>query len=414
MKRIPPELCARCKGYKRLCGLPRCPILDVFRGQAYAASRIQGTHVEGATPPGVLVGEAGYPRVRLYFMVPPGLYGEDAAYRDAPSLWAERREPLASIIRLRSELVSATIRAEVRDPFSLYTREIGLASISRDPVDTEALLSKPPVARLRFDGISKPRGPAAPARRIVVSGDPKLDSPVEKAIWDDALAADAVWELYRSGVPVYTIQKMMSLGFLGRLRNRRLVPTRWAITAVDEILSQRIRRELRGRPTIDKPELYYGEYLGNRFLIVLLPGPGTFEWIEAWKPATVWTRQARKTIVIRVEEDPLGRATAEDGGFSAAKLPVLEHLYSRARTADAVILREITPSYYAPVGNWHIRETVSQAMAKGPVATAEDEAEVRSLAARILREKGGDPEPLLAASRLIPRMGRRRRITDFF
>jgi len=414
LKRVPPELCARCKGYKRLCGLPRCPILEVFRGQVYASTRIQGTQVEGATPPGVLVGESGYPRVRVYYMVPPGMYGEDAYYRDAPSLWAARREPLAQIIRLRSELVSATIRAEARDPYTLYTREIGLASISEKPVDSEAILAKPPVARLRFDGISKPRGPSAPAKKIHVSGDPSLPRPVEKAIWDDALAEEAVWELYRAGVPVYTIQRMMSLGFLGRLRRRRLVPTRWAITAVDEILSRRLRGELRGAPTIDKPELYYGEYLGNRFLIVLLPGPGTFEWVEAWKPSTVWTKRAARTIVVRVEEDPLGRATAEDGGFSAAKLPVLEHLYARGRTADAVILREITPSYYAPVGNWHIRETVAQALARGPLAVAEDEAEARRLAEKILSSRGGDPDPLLGASRLLPRRGPRRRITDFF
>jgi len=414
VKRVPPQLCARCKGYKRLCGLPRCPILDVFRGQVYASTRIRGTQVEGATPPGVLVGESGYPKVRVYYMVPPGVYGEDASYRDAPQLWASRREPLAQIIRLRSELVSATIRAEARDPFQLYTSEIGLATLSEAPVDSEALLAKPPVARLRFDGISKPRGPAAPAREIRVSGDPKLPRPVEKAVWDDALAEEAVWELYTSGVPVYTIQKMMSLGFLGRLRRRRLVPTRWAITAVDEILSRRLRRELRGRPSIDKPEIYYGEYLGNRFTIILLPGPGTLEWIEAWQPATVWTKTASRTIVVRVEEDPLGRATAEDGGFSAAKLPLLEHLHRRGRTADAVILREITPNYYAPVGNWHIRETVAAALARGPLAVAEDEAHARRLAGEIIAARGGDPELLLGASRLLPRRGPRRRITDFF
>nr|WP_256205084.1 hypothetical protein [Aeropyrum camini] len=54
----------------------------------------------------------------------------------------------------------------------------------------------------------------------------------------------------------------------------------------------------------------------------------------------------------------------EDGGFSAAKLPVLEHLYSRGRRADVIIVREVLPQYYAPVGNWHIRETVKHALSQ--------------------------------------------------
>ncbi len=409
MKRIPPELCARCKGYKRLCGLPRCPILDVFQGQIRAVSRARGTRVDGASPPGILVGEHGYPRVSLYYMVPPGLYGEEARYRDAPTLWAQRREPLARIISLRSELVSARLRADARNPLSLYEREIGLAAVSQEPVDSEALLAKPPVPRLSFDGVSKPRGPAAPAVEVKVTGSPVLPRKAEKIIWDDAPAVEAVRELYRSGVDVYTIQKMMSVGFLGRIRARRLVPTRWAITAVDEIIARTLRGSLRGRPPISEAEVYHASYLGNEFTVILLPGHGTLEWIEAWEPMTVWTRHARRMIVWRVEEDPLGRKTAEDGGFSAAKLPVLEHLAGRGRTADAVILRVIKPTYYAPVGNWHIRETVGHALEKGPVARGTPEDSVRTA------EALGVPRELLSRSRLLPSGARRRtRLTDYW
>ena len=411
MPRISPELCARCKGYKRLCGLPRCPILEAFRAQVSAATRIQGTLLDGSTPPGLLVGEHGYPRVRVYYMVPPGIHGEEARYYEAPVEWAHRGEPLARIIQLRASLVSASLRADVGDPYRLYETEIGLAAISEKPVDSEVRLAKPPSPRLAFDGVSKPRGPSAPAEEIRVQGDPRPPRPLEKAVFEDAPAVDMAWELYRKGVAVYDIQRAMSLGFLGRRRARRIVPTRWAITAVDEILSRRLRETLQGADTIGEVEVYRGEYLGNRFTIVLLPGPGTLEWIEAWQPMTVWTRTARRTVVWRVEEDPLGRKTAEDGGFSAAKLPVLEHLAGRRRTADVVILREITPSYYAPVGNWHIRETVRRALERGPIARASSPEEVIP----IIEEGLGDPHPLLSRSMLLPRgRYRRTRVTDFF
>lgn len=411
MPRIPPELCARCKGYKKLCGLPKCPILESFRAQVKATVKTRGTLVEGATPPGILVGEAGYPRVRVYYMIPPGLYGEEAYYHDAPRLWALRGESLARIISLRSELLSANLRVNVRDPFTLYQKEIGLAAISVKPVESEAKLAKPPVPRLVFDGISKPRGPSAPVERIRVSGNPQLPRIVERIIWDDAPAVNAIIELYKSGLDVYNIQKIMSVGFLGRMRNRRVVPTRWAITAVDETVSRHLRLQLRDKPEIDSIEVYHGEYLGNRFVVVLKPGPGSFEWIEAWQPHTLWTKAARDPVLWRVEEDPLGRKTAEDGGFSAAKIAVLEHLASRGRRADVVILREITPSYYAPVGNWHIRETVRRALARGPLLRTNSEDEAVGLVRRLL----DNPDAVLSMSRFLPGgRYRRTRITDFF
>ncbi len=41
-----------------------------------------------------------------------------------------------------------------------------------------------------------------------------------------------------------------------------------------------------------------------------------------------------------------------DGGYHAARLAVLEHLYKRGMRASIIVVREITPRYYASVGNW--------------------------------------------------------------
>lgn len=364
---IPAALCVRCKGYKRLCGLPRCPILERFQAQARAAVAIRGRELGGLTPPGVVVGEHGYPRVRVYYAIPPTRDPGDAAYREAPREWAARREPLGRIIELRASTPTAALEAPVSDPWRLYELELTPAALSERPVDSEARLSKPPVPRLRFDGVTKPVGPTAPAERVAVTGSPRLPRKLESIIWDDVKAAEAVRELYSSGVDVYTIQRAMSLGALGSLRRRRLVPTRWAITAVDDIIAGALRGRLKGEPWIDGVEVYRAEYLGNRFTIILYPGPGRFEWVEAWHPRGLWTRVASEPTVWRVSEDDRGRATAVDGGFSAARTAVLEALARRGRRADVVIIREITPAYYAPVGNWHIREAVRMAMERDPL-----------------------------------------------
>jgi len=398
--RIPPELCARCKGYKLLCGLPRCPILARLQSQAMSLSRLrEGRHLEGSTPPSALVGERGYPSVRVHFLVPPSVWGEEASRYEDPAGWAERGVPLDVILKLRSGLVAATVRVDARRPHeSLYQSEVGLASLSQAPVDSEASLARPPSPRLTFNGYTKPLGPAAPAERIRVTGNPSLHRRLEKALWDDVKAETAVRELVESGVDVYTIQRALSLGFLGRLKSRRLVPTRWAITAVDEILSRHWRSKLRDAPWLDRVEVYQASYLGNVFTVILLPGAGRLEWIEAWHPKGLWTGAAKRVVYWRVEEGPLGDKTGEDGGFSAAKEEVLRFLASRGRRADAVILREILPSYYAPVGNWHIRESVRIALARGPILVDPGRGELEEAVGRAHRVP---PSELVGRARLL-------------
>jgi Uncharacterized conserved protein len=50
----------------------------------------------------------------------------------------------------------------------------------------------------------------------------------------------------------------------------------------------------------------------------------------------------------------------------AARVGVLEGLIKMKRQAKVIIIREITKDYYAPLGNWHIRETVRRAMSCKP------------------------------------------------
>ena len=411
MPSIPPELCTRCKGYKRLCGLPTCPILDKFRWQVSTMANFRGRRVEGLTPPSALVGEAGYPQVRVYYMIPAARSEEEAAYHESPQEWARRREPLSAIIRLRSMMLAAGMRVPAKDPWLLYETEISLAAVSTRPVDSEALLKKQPIPRLVFNGVTKPVGPTAPARKIIVEGSPSIPRALEKAISDDLRALDAVWELHRQGIDVYTIQRALSLGLIGSQKRRKIVPTRWAITAVDDMVSQHLRRELRDRRESGEVRIYYREYLGNKFLVITMPGPGRFEWFEAWHPAGVWTMEARSPIYWKVYEDPRGRQTSSDGGFSAARMAVLEELAKRGEKADVVIVREILPSYYAPVGNWHIRETVKQAMGSGPIAVNPTLKEVMEL----LKEKtGGSASYVKTHSLLLGLRRRARSLAEFF
>ncbi|MEN2999647.1 MAG: Nre family DNA repair protein [Acidilobaceae archaeon] len=404
---IPPELCTRCKGYKKLCGLSRCPILESFQAQVRTYMRLSGLTAQGSTPPSVLVGEAGYPNVTLHFMIPVGVYGEEARAFEDPVGWSRSRVGIDHIIRYRSELLSGQLKVRVDRPEVLYEKELGLVAISEKPVDSELRLTKAPIPALRFDGITKPIGPRAPAEEIRVTGNPSVPRAIERAFFEELKAEEGARELYFRGVDVYPIQRLLSLGFMGKRGRRKVVPTRWAITAVDDIVSRGVRERLRGAQEGSSFEVYYGEYLGDKFLIFFKPGPGRFEWIEVWQPRSFWATSSPKPVLWKVEENSLGEATASDGGFSAARLAILEFMLRRGRRWDVAILREITPGYYAPVGSWHIRETVRRTLESPPVLREPTREEIRQEA-----ESRMSPEALKHLGEL-KLLKRQIKLTDF-
>ena len=388
--RIPPGLCARCKGARNLCGLGYCPLLASIRGRVEILSHVSNRLVDGASPPSAVVGEKGYPRVSVYYGVPPGVHGEEAAFYDDPDKW-HMRLGLSDIISLRSRLLSLRISVPVSNPYLLYEKEVGLAALSEKPVETEAELAKPVVPRITFDPLLPPQGPSAPATRIRVVDNPRLPRRLEKLIWDDVRAEEAVAELYRGGVGFYTAVRALTLGFLGRRGQRRLVPTRWGITAVDSIITRINWRRARSYPSINDVEVYYAEYLYNRYAVILRPGRLRNIWIEVWMPNSLWNPGAEPSI-IEARDKSNGEPSIMDGGFLAARTPVVEHLARRRRSATAIILREVLPQYVYPVGSWQIRLTVRRALEEKPLLRNPSSDELY----RFLRSRFTVPDAIIA------------------
>ncbi len=386
LEKIRPEICVICKGARRLCGLQYCPLLKSLRYRLRAYLGIKGDLVDGSSPPTLVVGEYGYPRIRLYYGVPPEVYGEKAKIYDDPNKWF-LRYGLEDIIGLRSNLLSVVLDANVYNPYRLYEKEIGLAVVSMKPVDTEALLEEKPRPRLVFDPYTPPRGPSARARDVRVTANPVLPRKLDKIIWDDLRADNAVWELYRSKIDFYTIVRALSIGFIGRKGQRRIVPTRWAITATDSIIGNQLLKNIRRYPMVNDTLVYYSEYLYNKYLVILAPGPYSALWVEAWQPHSLWNPGREPSIII-VREDHQGRVSEIDGGYYAARTSVLEYLYSIGRQARVAILRRIEPQYIYPVGNWQIRLTVKHALTSKPIARNPTIEELRN----IIKAKLGLPE----------------------
>jgi DNA repair protein NreA len=360
------SLCAACKGGKFLCGKTRCPLVVRFSSYFRSSTLLQGTDLDGACPPGVFVGRIGYPYVYAGPLVPP--IHEDTSQFDEPESWFGKS--IDEIVGFRSMLVRGKHRVHVKkfeESGKIMDQTIDLA-LSANPVDVELNLKKKPAAALVLDDQIQPFGPSALVNRMNVSNS-RWDQHVQKAYFDDDLkASEAVSTLFEKGTLVTKIQRAFSVGAFGVKKQRRLVPTRWSITAVDSIISKEMMEKIKTFPEINEYRVYESCYLDNRFEILMLPREWSYEAMEAWYPGTVWNPSGRNIVLYSDWEGYGGRTTyASIGGcYYAARLAVGELLLKERRQAMVLVLREAHPGYILPVGVWQVRENVRNALKQSP------------------------------------------------
>ncbi len=357
--------CILCRGTKLLCGKSRCPIMVKLYAQRRIAPRLNSTEIDGSSPPGVFVGRSGYPRVAVGPLIPPE-HG-DTSEMDTPERWLGKS--IEDIVGFRFSLIRGKSPVDVRDVDGggravEATREIAM---SERPAEVEAEFTKKPSSRIVLDDNIQPFGPGAPIKSVNL-GTYKLDPHVEKAHFDtDLKSKGAVMNMYGKGVYLSKIQRAFSVGAFGIGDNRRFVPTRWSITALDSMISKDLRSSVKGYPSVNEYRVYMSNTLDNRFQVLMMPGAWSYELVEAWLPRSAWNPVGNRIAIFSSSERHKGRKKyAEIGGcYYAARLATCECLDRERKQASVVILRESHPGYIMPVGVWNVRENVRNAL-KGP------------------------------------------------
>jgi hypothetical protein len=352
----------------------------------------------GPTPPHVFVGHNFYPNV---YWGP--LVSSEAASDDPRDMYGMSLE---KIIESRAGLVRGMKKDSVKTT-SRMLAEAQSAVMSIKPVDVEARFSRDPVFSLELDDTAHPVGASAPIEKFKVTDNPTVPKKVDSLAGDSTLANDAIVELLASGFDVHYLSKLLTAGVLGRKENKKMVPTKWAITATDDMAAKHMMESVRDNREIDSPCVYSNSYLDNHFEILLLPGNWEYEQFEAALTPEIEERVKKRqsasnlryehaswenwktdgTINFSEEHEPYhGRseyAERQGGGYYAARLGVVEALYRMRRQARVVLFREIGTSYTVPVGVWEVRENVRHAFENEPAKFATREEALTHVAGKL-------------------------------
>ena len=357
--------CRVCQGDIKRCRLAICPYLGRVREWFEGRKDLRTTNLFGASPPSAFVGSWGYPKVLVGPLVPP-VRDEDTSFLDASESWLGY--DLAEILRFRLSLVRGKAPrrvAEARVPDSILST-VQEAAMAAKPVDTEMWFTKRPSLVSPFSARAPPSGPSADLTKVDLASNPSVPRRVDDLVSDtDVRAGEAVSDLYEHGITQSQITRVFSVGLLGMKDRRKLVPTEWSITAVDDILAKGLVQEVRTFPWISEFEVTSASGLANNVAILLFPQAFMFEGLEAWNLAASPTPA-------HDHEFAGGRTRYPDqiaGAYHATRLPVLEHLAGRRRQAGAIVLMEVYEDW-VPLGVWRYRELARAALKKKPIPFA--------------------------------------------
>ncbi|MGI0063673.1 MAG: hypothetical protein ACREAL_02200 [Nitrosopumilaceae archaeon] len=312
--------------------------------------------LSGSSPPSVFVGTYNYPKVNVGPMVPP-VHG-DTSLLDIPERWLGKS--LEEIVNFRLSLVRGIKKVSVLEPEGRFIENLQEVAMSSRPTDSDIEFHKNTVPITTIDGESAPFGPIGEIKKAKFSGS-SAQRTIENTYYDkDLKAEDAVLKLYNTGIDLSQIQKCFSIGMFGK--KRKLVPTRWSITATDDIISNSLVTEILNYQLIDCCKVFSFNHLGNIFSIILFPHRWLFEMEEAW-----YDEQGQIGFGSDCEDARgIDHPPAIAGAYYAAKLGVVEYLAKNKTQAAVLVLREIRPEYAIPVGVWQVREGIRAAMKEQP------------------------------------------------
>ncbi len=358
---------------------------------------------EGSSPPEVFVGRWNYPNVYTGMLAPEEL--GDTLHFSHPELWKSKDYSIEKISNLRNQLIYSRTQTHIKLSPSKLMNTIQELAMSYKSISSQVELQKPVATEVRQDPQVAMITRSAPVESIRLQENPLIDKKVDYLVNDtDVKSAIAIQELARSSTSTSTIIKLLSIGLLGKKSARKLVPTRWAVTATDDTLSKSKLPKIKSFKDLQEIRLFHAQYLGNHYEFLLLPGPYSFEVIEISTSNTSSWHDYESNFPRKYYADSV------TGAYYANRLALTEYLEKIQRQCQCLVLREIRPEYNVPCGVGILRETSRAALESKPEVFQNMQEAFSSIQSRLHLSIG----QFIEKSWLIKNYGKQKRIFDFF
>jgi len=373
--------------------------------------------IDSISPPSVFIGsKLRYPLVNIGILSPLEK-GDNAWIYDDAKYWAEQNFEISDVVKLRDSLLNSRFQSKVQDS-RLNKKFVGLAqqiAVAAKPVDVEIELQNSLNFKRRRDKVVTPQGMRAGLKKATITGNVKIHRKIDKVMNDEIKAAEAMRLLYKSNFDEYSLSKILSVGVMGLKKNKRFVPTRWSITATDDTLGKQLLEQVKNYKWIEDFELFFGEFMGNQYVILMFPNVWSYELFELYYPGSSWNPSNEMKASTDFESFSGRKTYASNtvGGYYATRLPILEYLNMIKRQASVLVIRLETPSYWAALGVWVVRESVRKSLKKE--MKFDNREDLLDAAQKVSKIKYDfDSSGILNRSKLLKQIKEERRLREWF
>src|SRR3989338_5921002 len=373
------------------------------------------TNFQGSAP-APFIGRFGYPHVNIGILSPQ--FSGDTSHYDSPRLWSKDNAAIGNIASLRYGLVNSRSQASVKDvqkggKFVDMVQEVGMA---KNAVEVEVNLKQAPQLQFKPEKEIIPFGPQAAMKNARITANTVVDSRIERVVSDtDLKAAPAIISLYQKGFEENTLNKLLSVGGVGLKENRKLVPTRWSLTAVDDAIGKQLIKEIKDFP-VGEYSAYFGVGWGNYYLILYFPEVWGYELFETYLDAPVnpWSKNGYMYSTDYENYDGRKEYAEETaGGYYACRLGILEKMKELKRQGGCLALRFITSEYNIPLGVWVCREATRKSLQEKPITFSYQSLMIKYAQELIKRKFGFDLDLLLKESKLLKMKKEQKKLFEF-
>jgi len=269
----------------KTCGEEDCDKHTFFIGKP-----IKLQNFIGSTPPEIFIGKWNYPNVYTGILAPQEL--GDTSFMSSPENWHKNKMSISDIMNYRNQLIYGRTMSNIKKLETKFLSVMKEVAMTHKSIATEFHLKHAVIANKEQDDRSPLIPKAAEVEKAELQENAKVLPKVDYLVNDhETKSTIAIKELHKAGTQTSTIIKILSAGLLGLKKNRKLVPTRWAVTSVDSTLSSQLIEKIKYFPQINEYLVFSGEYVGNHYEIILLPRYWSFE------------------VILNNNKNPLGRAS---------------------------------------------------------------------------------------------------------
>lgn len=369
------------------------------------------------TAPAPFIGRFGYPNINIGILSPQ--FSGDLTEYDSPKLWSQQNSPIGKIASLRYDLVNSRTKGNIKDVHA-SNKFLNIAqesAMAKKGVDVEINLKKLPQLLSNPEKEIIPFGPQAEIIKARITSNPSVDTRIEKVVFDTDLKASlALLSLYQKGFEENTLTKLLSVGNLGLKQNRKLVPTRWSITAVNDTVGKKLIQEIKQFPQGSNYFLHFGGGWGNYYLLLFFPEVWSYELFETYIAYKINPWSKAGLFYSTDYENYSGRkeyAEETAGGYYACRIGIAEKMKELKRQYSCLALRFITSEYNIPLGVWVCREATRKSLSQ-PKINFNTEKELLNYAETLIKAKFNfEISELLNQSLLVRNKKQQKRLAEF-